>query len=241
MLSSSSQLRSTSCTHSRSSSKPRRGMLLVTAAVKAKSARQVACSKTLVSKPEHTEEVQQLCQQAMEFSQKQMGNRSSGIQEFTCSADGWVSNVFHFWERYDSNVSLGKHNTTPEMEQFMNKVVPLLEKPVGMALYEYRDGQLGPPSMQSGPKGEGGLDDATGASGAAGGASYKQTSTAAQLQSLADEEEPTAGATSSSKQQAGSAAGGEAWGAAASQPAVLAGILAAAALVVFAGLRLTGH
>jgi quinol monooxygenase YgiN len=30
--------------------------------------------------------------------------------------------VFHFWERYDSNVSLGKHNTTPEMEQFMNKV-----------------------------------------------------------------------------------------------------------------------
>jgi hypothetical protein len=33
----------------------------------------------------------------------------------------------------------------------------------------------------SGPKGEGGLDDATGASGAAGGASYKQTSKAAQL------------------------------------------------------------
>jgi quinol monooxygenase YgiN len=58
----------------------------------------------------------------MEFSQKQIGNRSSGIQEFTCSADGWEPNVFHFWERYDSNVSLGKHNTTPEMEQFMNKV-----------------------------------------------------------------------------------------------------------------------
>jgi hypothetical protein len=58
----------------------------------------------------------------MEFSHKQMGNRSSGIQEFTCSADNWEPNVFHFWERYDSNVSLGKHNTTPEMEQFMKKV-----------------------------------------------------------------------------------------------------------------------
>lgn len=33
----------------------------------------------------------------------------------------------------------------------------------------------------AGPKGEGGLDDATGASGAAGGASYKQTSRATQL------------------------------------------------------------
>lgn len=33
----------------------------------------------------------------------------------------------------------------------------------------------------SGPKGEGGLDDATGASGAAGGASYKQTSATVDL------------------------------------------------------------
>ena len=33
----------------------------------------------------------------------------------------------------------------------------------------------------AGPKGEGGLDDATGASGAAGGASYKQTSRAFDL------------------------------------------------------------
>lgn len=227
---------------SRSSSRPQRGHLLVSAAVKAKSARQIACSKTLVAKPEHAEEVQQLCQQAMEFSQKQIGNRSSGIQEFTCSADGWEPNVFHFWERYDSNVSLGKHNTTPEMEQFMNQVVPLLERPVGMALYEYRDGQLGPPSMQSGPKGEGGLDDATGASGAAGGASYKQTSTAAQLQSLAEEEEAPSRSTSSSKQQAGGAAGDDAWwAAAAGQPAVLAGVVGAAALLVVAVMRLTGH
>jgi len=36
-------------------------------------------------------------------------------------------------------------------------------------------------AVAAGPKGEGGLDDATGASGAAGGASYKQTSRATQL------------------------------------------------------------
>lgn len=35
--------------------------------------------------------------------------------------------------------------------------------------------------MSAGPKGEGGLDDATGASGAAGGAGYKQTSRLTQL------------------------------------------------------------
>lgn len=227
----------------RSSGRPQRGHLLIFAAVKAKSARQVACSKTLVAKPEHAEEVKQLCQQAMEFSQKQMGNRSSGIQEFTCSADGWEPNVFHFWERYDSNVSLGKHNTTPEIEQFMQKVVPLLERPVGMALYEYRDGQLGPPSMQSGPKGEGGLDDATGASGAAGGASYKQTSTAAQLQTLGEDDVSPTPTSSSQKQPAGSAAADDQawWAAAAGQPAVLAGLVGAAALVVAAGLKMTGH
>lgn len=36
-------------------------------------------------------------------------------------------------------------------------------------------------ALRAGPKGEGGLDDATGASGAAGGASYKQTSRAFDL------------------------------------------------------------
>lgn len=38
-----------------------------------------------------------------------------------------------------------------------------------------------PHTPTAGPKGEGGLEDATGASGAAGGASYKQTSRATQL------------------------------------------------------------
>lgn len=75
-----------------------------------------------MAKPEHKEVVQQLCQEAAEFSANRMKERSSGIQEFSCMLDGWEDNVVHFWERYDSNVSLGRHNTTPEMEGFMNKV-----------------------------------------------------------------------------------------------------------------------
>eukprot|EP00798_Chlamydomonas_sp_ICE-L_P020313 gene20313-27069_t len=47
--------------------------------------------------------------------------------------------------------------------------------------------------MQAGvsnrPKGEGGLDDATGASGAAGGASLKQTSATVDLTNMTEEDE----------------------------------------------------
>ena len=90
--------------------------------------------------------------------------------------DGGEANVFHFWELYESNTAMGRHNTVPEVEGFMQKVQPLLEGPIGMALYEMKNGKLGQASVQGGPRGEGGLDDATGATGAAGGASYKQTS-----------------------------------------------------------------
>ena len=89
--------------------------------------------------------------------------------------------MFHFWEMYESNGDLGRHNTTPEYQQFMEKVQTLIDGPIGMALYEWKDGRLGPACTQGGPRGEGGLDDATGASGAAGGASYKQTSATVDL------------------------------------------------------------
>jgi quinol monooxygenase YgiN len=82
---------------------------------------QVCCSKTLVAKPEHKAAVQQLCKEVTEFSTARMNDRSSGIQEFKCLVDSWEDNVVHFWERYESNVSLGRHNTTPEVEAFMNK------------------------------------------------------------------------------------------------------------------------
>eukprot|EP00878_Enallax_costatus_P003742 GHUV01003958.1.p1 GENE.GHUV01003958.1~~GHUV01003958.1.p1 ORF type:complete len:295 (+),score=70.14 GHUV01003958.1:34-918(+) len=221
-----------------------RGSLLVTTAVKAKSARQVCCSKTVVARPEQTEAVQQLCKQLTQFSQQQMANRSNGIHEFTCAADGWDQNVFHFWERYESNTAMGRHNTRPEVVKFMEQVTPLLERPVGMALYEYRDGKIGAVGIQGGPKGEGGLDDATGASGAAGGASYKQTSRAAQLTSLKEDDlGSTAGSSQTSASGAAAGGGREgAWWAFAGSPAAAVGLLVgAAAGFAVAGLKLTGH
>lgn len=83
---------------------------------------QVCCSKTLVAKPEHKDAVQQLCKEVTEFSTQRMNtDRSSGVQEFSCMVDGWEDNVVHFWERYDSNVHMGRHNTTAEVEGFMAK------------------------------------------------------------------------------------------------------------------------
>lgn len=161
-----------------------RRRLTVAAAIKSKSKRQVCCSKTLIATPDTVDQVQRLCADVTAYSQQVMDDRTSGINAFDCVRDQWEPNVFHFWERYDSNVALGRHNTSPEVTKFMEKVVPLLDRPVGMALYEWQDGQLGPVSLQGGPKGEGGLDDATGASGAAGGASMKQTSRSFDLSAI---------------------------------------------------------
>eukprot|EP00879_Flechtneria_rotunda_P019939 GHRR01020958.1.p1 GENE.GHRR01020958.1~~GHRR01020958.1.p1 ORF type:complete len:162 (+),score=33.46 GHRR01020958.1:130-615(+) len=127
-----------------------RGSTLVTNAIKSKSAREICCSKTLMAKPDTWQDVKQLCQDVTAYSQQQMANRSNGIKEFNCMEDGWENHVIHFWERYESNVTMGRHNTKPEIEEFMKRVAPLLEKPVGMALYEYRNGQIGAVSIQSG-------------------------------------------------------------------------------------------
>ena len=56
-----------------------------------------------------------------------------------------------------------------------------VEKPVGIALFEYVNGEIGNCCVEIGPKGEGGLDDATGANKYGGGARYEQTSNAVQF------------------------------------------------------------
>lgn len=166
-----------------------RGRVQVLAAVKKASAKNVVCSKTLVVKPGQEDQVEQMCRDIVQFSKDRMQDRSSGIHTFECSQDNWDKNVFHFWERYESNSHLGTHNTCHEYTTFMKKIQPHLEQPVGMALYEWRDGQLGNVCVQGGPKGEGGLDDATGASGSSGGASMKQTSSAVDLTGIKEDED----------------------------------------------------
>lgn len=60
--------------------------------------------------------------QVLDFSRERMADRSNGILEFSVNHDFQDANVFHFWERYTSNASLGLHNTQPEVTQFMENV-----------------------------------------------------------------------------------------------------------------------
>ena len=100
----------------------KRHRLQITAAVKKKSEKHIVCSKTLVAKPDQAERLQKKCQDILDFSLGKAANKSNGIIEFTCSRDIHEPNSFHFWERYDSNVSLGRHNTSAEFMSFMEGV-----------------------------------------------------------------------------------------------------------------------
>lgn len=166
-----------------------RRALCVTAAVKASSGKHVVCSKTLIAKEGKAEVVAGMCKEVVEFSMEALKDRKSGIVQFQCVKDGWEPNTFHFYERYESNAAMGRHNTEEKLTAFMKKVQPHLEGPVGMALYGWQDGKLSNVCLQGGPKGEGGLDDATGASGAAGGASLKQSSSTVDLTNMEEEDE----------------------------------------------------
>lgn len=173
---------------------------IITNAVKRKNEKHVVCSKTLVAAPGKEDAVDAACSElvaAFGLSGPKAtpataaAAKRRGVIEFTYGRDSYEPNVFHFWERYDSNVSLGRHNTRDEVVAFMERLQRdgLLQGPVGMVLYEWRDGHLGPASAQGGPKGEGGLDDATGGSGMAGGAGLKQTSATLDLGNIERGEE----------------------------------------------------
>lgn len=106
------------------SSRPsaRRGQLSISAAVKKQREKHVVCSKTLVAKPGKEAALERKCRDILDFSLGKASNKDNGIIEFVCSRDLYEPNVFHFYERYDGNVSLGRHNTSPEFMSFMERV-----------------------------------------------------------------------------------------------------------------------
>ena len=129
---------------------PHRHRLQVSAAIKKRSEKNVVCVKVLHAKPQHVGDVHKLCEQLVASVQPAKSDRASGLLSFECSNDRWDSNVFHFWERYESNQALGRFNTRDDIKNFMTHVQRYLEQPVGMALYEWRDGTLGPLCVQGG-------------------------------------------------------------------------------------------
>ncbi|GMH36120.1 hypothetical protein BSKO_03988 [Bryopsis sp. KO-2023] len=173
----------------RQRSRPGKNSFRVLGAVKRASYKNVVCSKTLIAKKAYIKKLQRECKSMSEFAQKEMSNRENGILSFEVFQDPFEENQIHFMERYLDNTKMGEFNSSTRFTKFMKDVQTYLEEPVGLALYEWRDGQLGASSMQGGPKGEGGLDDATGASGMAAGAGLRQTSAAVNLGDMKRDEE----------------------------------------------------
>lgn len=96
--------------------------LQITAAIKKRQDKHVVCSKTLIAKKGQEKRVERKCQDILDFSMGRASRKDNGILEFTCSMDAENSNTFHFWERYDGNVNMGRHNNLPEYVQFMEGV-----------------------------------------------------------------------------------------------------------------------
>lgn len=123
-----------------------------------------------------------------DYATEEMKDRENGILEFEVFQDPFEEQKIHFMEKYEDNVKMGRFNSKDRFQKFMADVQKYIEKPVGMALYEWDRGTLGSACVQGGPKGEGGLDDATGASGMASGANYQQTSRVVNLGNLEKDE-----------------------------------------------------
>eukprot|EP01024_Parvocaulis_polyphysoides_P049663 TRINITY_DN48289_c1_g3_i1.p3 TRINITY_DN48289_c1_g3~~TRINITY_DN48289_c1_g3_i1.p3 ORF type:complete len:242 (+),score=47.75 TRINITY_DN48289_c1_g3_i1:77-727(+) len=161
--------------------RPQKGHLQVCAAVKKASTQSIVCAKQFLVKEGQTEEVQKLGEELMSFTNEQKSIKENGILEFELFQDVWEQNVFHSWERYQNSSCMNKFNSQQQVKDFMDNVYEHLESPIGIALYEWNNGNIGNACVQMGPRGEGGLDDATGASGTRSGAGMKQTSMAAGL------------------------------------------------------------
>ena len=99
----------------------RRG-LVVTAAVKRSGGKGFVCSKTLRAAAGSEARVADMCKDILDFSLGRAAVRTAGILEYSVSQDLEEPGVLHFWERYDSNVAMGRHNNTPEMQAFMQNV-----------------------------------------------------------------------------------------------------------------------
>ena len=99
-----------------------RAHLQISAAIKKRQDKHVVCSKTLIAKKGQGKRVLKRCQDILDFSIGRARRPENGILEFTCSRDLNDADTFHFWERYDGNTNLGRHNSLPEYVKFMEGV-----------------------------------------------------------------------------------------------------------------------
>ncbi|KAL3691364.1 hypothetical protein R1sor_005015 [Riccia sorocarpa] len=138
---------------------------VVEAAKRIQTGRSYVLSSTLHIAEGKEEEVAALCRGILRWAEEKKSAKGSGIAVFECNVDPFEKNVLHFWEQYASFQIMNDTRASPEHTKFINEVRPFLTGPIGLAAYEYKDGQIGHMMNPIGPKGEGGLDDATGQAG----------------------------------------------------------------------------
>uniref|UniRef100_A0A7S2FB25 ABM domain-containing protein n=1 Tax=Pycnococcus provasolii TaxID=41880 RepID=A0A7S2FB25_9CHLO len=95
---------------------------------------------------------------------------------FAAQEDSHEEGTFHLWQRYRNAQDMLKAQEHVTSKIFYEEIRPSLSQPVALATYDCRaDGSISPCCVPFGPKGEGGMDDATGAAKMAAGAAAKQT------------------------------------------------------------------
>eukprot|EP00250_Pteridium_aquilinum_P013543 c21408_g1_i1 orf=119-982(+) len=147
--------------------------LTIEAAKRVDKKRSFILNTTLKAQEGEVEKVSKMCEEIRQWGAEKKKDAASGCKQFDCFVDLYDKNVFHFMEEYASVLHMNDIRASPEHAKFCEEVRPLLLEPIALAVYELRDGQLGDMLNPIGPKGEGGLDDATGQAGR-GGEAYMQ-------------------------------------------------------------------
>lgn len=147
--------------------------LTIEAAKRVDNKRSFMLNCTLKAQEAEIEKVSRLCDDIRQWAIEKKKDAASGCKQFDCYVDLYDKNVFHFMEEYASVLHMNDFQASPEHTKFFEEVRPLLLEPIALAVYELRDGQVGDMLNPIGPKGEGGLDDATGQAGRGGEAYMK--------------------------------------------------------------------
>lgn len=147
--------------------------LIIEAAKRVDKTKSLILSSTLKAQEGDIEKVAKLCEDIRQWALEKQKDKAAGLKQFECYVDLYDKNVFHFMEEYAGFLHMNDFRSSPEHVKFCDDVRPFLLEPIALAAYELRDGQVGHMLNPIGPKGEGGLDDATGQAGRGGDAYMK--------------------------------------------------------------------
>ncbi|KAI5062458.1 hypothetical protein GOP47_0022997 [Adiantum capillus-veneris] len=140
----------------------------IQAAKRVDTKRSFLLNSTLKAQETEIDKVAKLCEDIRIWAREKKQDADAGCKQFDCYVDLYEKNVFHFMEEYTTVLHMNDFRASHEHLKFFEEVRPLLLEPIALSVYELRDGNVSCMLNPIGPKGEGGLDDATGQSGRGG-------------------------------------------------------------------------